>query len=145
MKRTILLLLVIFFAFAVSIFAQQGKFVKTDGTTVTFHHLNGILLKDSVYPSNKELTKYFPVVYKNKQYELTFDKVRMVSFFQNDSDLMFKITSRSGLNVSLPLNFTAVDILTIDSLSMEVAIVRLLIVDEKSRPKSFLVKEIQFE
>ena len=145
MKRPILLLLAIYFAFSVSIFAQQGKIVKMDGTTVTFHHLNGILLKDSVYPSNKELTKYFPVVYKNKKYDLTFDKVRLVSFFQNDSDLMFKITSRSGLNVSLPLNFTAVDVLTIDSLSMTVVGLRLLMVDEKSRPKSFQIKEIQFE
>jgi len=110
-KKPLTLLFAIFLAFSVSIFAQKGKIVKMDGTSVSFNHLNGILLKDSIYPSNKELTKFFPVVYRTKKYELTFDKVRLVSLFLNDSDLMFKIISRSGLNASLPLNFTAVDVL----------------------------------
>ncbi|MEI6456944.1 MAG: hypothetical protein WCO93_11700 [bacterium] len=145
MKRIHILLSVAFLLSVSVSFAQSGRIIKTDGAEITFRHLVGVMIKDTVYSPSVDLQKYFRVVYNGKQYDVYFDKLKTITFFSADTTFMYKLETKSGLSADLPLNFVGLEYITDDPLSSDMMRACLPVVTNNSSRKSLNIKAIYFD
>jgi len=138
--------LTVIFILSLSIsFAQSGRIVKTDGAEITFRHLVGIMMKDTVYSASAETQRFFHVTYNGKDYDVYFDKLRSISFFQNDTAIIYKLETKTGLTKDIPINFVGIEYITDDPLSSGMMTACLPIISLSSGKQALNIRAIYFD
>jgi len=137
-------ILVLIFLATVKVFGQQGEIVRSDGTKINFHHLVGIMEKDTTYSPKIDLKNYFRLDYKGKMVDLFFDKIKSISFFQKDTTFIYRIETKTGISQDYQLNFVGIEYISDDPFNAEMMRVCLPIVTFSSGARILNIKAINF-